>query len=326
MNQIQRIRRDVAEKLKLRETLLIVDIINACSLRCPSCPNGTYRPRGGMMDLDAWKKILDKAQRELRIHHIQLYSWSDVLLHPQADQFIREAADRGLPTYISTMLQRINCDFAKVIDARPRELRVSFPGWKHMKYYQAGADPDRFNETFRKIVKFPRHKETVWTMIFQWYRDNLDEFPAVKTLAEEHGFRLFVLPAIFMVPEKIVPGNYTKQDKELIARLLETPEESIARMQHRRTDYCQCWDQITLDAKGDVFLCQLVFEERFRLMNFLDTPIKDIRKAIRSHPFCRDCIAKGFSDYSELYGDFTVSDDPVGELNRFHKRERFLPR
>lgn len=289
MNQLQRIRRDVAEKLKIRETMFIVDIINACSLRCPSCPVAAYGSRGGkMMNFDTWKKILDKAQRELKISHIQLYSWSDVLLHPQADQFIREATGRGLATYISTMLQRIHCDFASVIEARPRELRVSFPGWKHMSYYQKGADPKRFDETFAKIVKFPRHKETVWTMIFQWYKDNLDEFPRVKKLAEDNGFRLFILPAIFMIPEKIVSSQYTNKDKELIARLLETPEECIAGMRYRRMDYCQCWDQVTLDARGDVMLCQLVYEERFRLMNFLNTPISDIRKAIRSHSFCSD--------------------------------------
>jgi len=326
VNAIQRLRRDVAERLKQRETLFVIDIINACSLRCPSCPIAAYPPRKGKMAIELFRAILDKAQREAKISHIQMYSFSDACLHPALHLFIREATSRGIGTYLSTMLQRTMCDFAKVIDARPTEFRVSFPGWKKMSYYQRGADPERFDKTFAEVMKLPRHKETLWSMVFHWYKDNLDEFPAVKKLAEDNGLKLVVIPAIFMVPEKIVSGEYTQQDKELISRLLETPEECIAGMRKRTTDYCQCWDQITIDAQGDVMLCQLVFEERFKLMPFLGHPLPEIRKAIRSHSFCSGCLAKGINAYNELYADFTVSDDPIGDMDKFHKKERFLPR
>ena len=327
MNQIQLMRRDIAEKLKRRETLFVIDIINACSLRCPSCPIGTYGTRGGrLMPFDLWKLILDKAQRETKISHAQMYSFSDACLHPELHRFVQEATDRKIGTYMSTMLQRTRCSFAKVIEARPTEFRVSMPGWKHMAYYQKGAKPELFDKTFAEVMRLPRHKETLWSMVFHWYKDNLDEFPAVKKLAEDNGLKLVVIPAIFMIPEKIVSGEYTEQEKELISRLLETPEECVAGMKERTTNYCQCWDQITIDSQGDVMLCQLVYEDRFKLMSFLDNPISEIRKAIRSHSFCSGCLAKGVNAYNELYADFTVSEDPIGDMDRFHKKERFLPR
>lgn len=323
---IRKLRRDIAERLKMRETLFVIDIINACSLRCPSCPIASYGGRGGKMSFETWRAILDKAEKETRISHVQMYSFSDACLHPELHRFVQEATDRGIGTYLSTMLQLTKCDFARVIEARPTEFRISFPGWNHMGYYQKGASPDRFDSLFNEVCQLPRYPETLWTMVFHWYKDNLNEFPAVKRLAEEKGFKLVVIPAIYMVPEKIVSGDYTQQDQEIISRLLETPEQCIAGMKKRALDSCQCWDQVTLDARGDVFLCQLVYEERFRLMSFLDTPLADIRKAIRSHSFCPGCIAKGINAYNELYADFTVSDDPIGDMDRFHRKERLLPK
>lgn len=326
MNQIQRMRRDVAERLKRRETLFVIDIINACSLKCPSCPIGTYGIRGGkLMSFELWRAILDKAQREAKISHVQMYSFSDACLHPELHRFVQEATDRGIGTYLSTMLQRTRCEFDRLIEARPTEFRISFPGWRHMSYYQRGADLERFDKMFRSVMKLPRHKETLWSLVFHWYKDNLDEFPAVKKLAEDNGLKLVVIPAIFMIPEKIVSGEYTEQEKELISRLLETPEDCIAGMKKRTTDYCQCWDQICIDARGDVMLCQLVYEDRFRLMPFLSTPLPKIRKAIRSHSFCGPCLAKGINAYNELYADFTVSDDPIGDMDRYHEKVRALP-
>jgi MoaA/NifB/PqqE/SkfB family radical SAM enzyme len=327
MNKFKKFKRDILEHLKLRETTLIIDIINACPLKCPSCPVGIYKSRdGNRMSIDLYKKILDKAVRECKIHHIQIFAFSDACLHPDLHLFILAAKERGLRTYISTMLQTTKCDFEKVIEARPEEFRVSFPGWNKMEYYQKGATPERFDKKFEEICKLPRYPETYWHMVFHWYNDNLDEFPRVKQLAKDNNFKLTVMPCIFMNPEKIVSKDYSEKDLETISHLLETPEECIAGMKNRIMDYCQCWDQIYIDANGDVRLCQLVYEGKFKLMSFMDNPVSKIRKAIRNHPFCPSCIKTGINAYNELYDDFTVYDDSIGDNDRFHKKERFIPR
>ena len=101
MSRFKRMKRGLTEGLGIRETLFVIDIINACSLRCPSCPIGTYGMRGGkMMSFETWKYILDKAQREAKISHIQMYSFSDACLHPELPRFVQEATDRGIGTEI----------------------------------------------------------------------------------------------------------------------------------------------------------------------------------------------------------------------------------
>jgi len=294
-----------------------IDIINACPLRCPSCAIGSIgTKRGGKrMTLELWERILDKAQRECKIRKIQMYAYSDPCLHPDLHLFIESAAKRKVKTYISTMLQATRCDFAKVIEARPAEFRISFPGWRHMEYYQRGANTTQFNTKKEEVLCLPRHPETLWSLVFHLYNDNADELPIVRQFAEAYKLKLVVIPAIFMPCEKVVEKNYSEQDKELFSHLLETPEESISRMRLRE-DFCMCWKQVALDANADVYLCQLVYEERFKMMNFMDYPLKEIQRQIRSHPFCVKCLQAGGNVYQECYADFLESDDPVGDANR----------
>lgn len=294
-----------------------IDIINACSLRCGSCAIGSIgTKRGGkMMSFELWNKILDKAQSECRVRKIQMYAYSDACLNPDLHLFVQNATDRGIPTLLSTMLQKTTCDFAKTIEARPAEFRISFPGWNHMEYYQKGAKPERFNEKFAEVTRLPRYGETLWSLVFHLYNNNADELPRVRKLAEDNGLKLVVIPAIMMVCEKVVEKTYTEQDKELISHLLETPEESISRMD-KMEDYCGEWKRITLDANGDVYLCQLVYENRFKLMNYLDHPLSEIQSTIRNHSFCGKCMKAGGNIYQECYADFRDSKDPVGEANK----------
>src|ERR1041384_4728595 len=293
-----------------------IDIVGWCSLHCGSCAVGSIGgKRGGKyMSLDLWNRILDKAQSECKVRKIQMYAYSDACLHPDCDKFVAEATKRGIPTLLSTMLQGTRCDFEKVIEARPAEFRISFPGFNKMEYYQAGAKVERFKEKFAEVVNLPRHKETVWSLVFHLYNDNSDEIPMVREMAEKYNLKLVILPAIFMPCEKVVEKNYSEKDKEIISHLLETPEESIARMD--KTDYCMMWKQVSMNAEGDVFLCQIVFEQRFKLMNFLDHPLSEIQKTIRNHYFCGKCFKAGGNTYQECFADIHLSKDPVGEANK----------
>ena len=167
-----------------------IDLINGCCLACPSCAVGSIgTKRKGVMSFETFKAILDKLETECKIRHIQLYAYSDPCMHPDLHLFIEECTKRGIETWISTMLQVTNCDFEKVIEARPTEFRISFPGWNKMTYYQKNATPKRFTEKFQEVVKLPRHPETTWTMAYHLYKDNLDEMPEARHLAECHNIK-----------------------------------------------------------------------------------------------------------------------------------------
>jgi hypothetical protein len=301
----------------------IVDIADFCPLKCPSCAVGSIGPRkGGYMSFNLFRNILDKAQSECKVRRVQLYGYCDPCTHPDLHLFVQECRDRGIQSMISTMLQTTKCDFAKVIEARPSEFRISFPGWNKMEYYQRGAKPDRFNKKIEEVCVLPRYPETRWTLLFQLYNDNGDELGRAKELAKRLNLDFVVLPAIFMPCEKMVEGYYSEQDKELISHLLETPQENLKRLRFD-DDYCLLWKQITLDAKADVYLCQLIYEDRFIIGNFMDTSLKKLQKTMRKHPFCKPCMKMGAHAYQFLYGDACKYKNMVGVANkkRFKKEE-----
>lgn len=300
-----------------------IDIINACSLRCPSCAVGSIAiPRGGKkMSIDLFRRILDKAQSECKVRKVQFYAYSDPCLHPDLHLFIQETTDRGIYSAISTMLQTYKCDMAKVIEARPTEFRISFPGWEKMAYYQRGAKPEVFDKHFPEICSLPRYKETKWNLIFHLYNDNGGEYERVKRLASKWNLHLVALPAIFMPLETMVEKAYTKDDKELISHLLETPEESIGRMKLNES-YCYLWKQLAIDANGDTFLCQLVYREEFKLVPFLDHPLKDIQHMIRTHSFCGKCMKAGGQQYQRCYSDMALFDNPIADADRERRKSK----
>jgi len=299
---------------------LNIDVINACSLRCWTCAIGSmgYSRGGAQMSFDLFRKILDKAESEVGVRKVQLYHYSDPCLHKDLHLFVKDLTDRGIYSAISTMAQRTNCDMEKVIEARPTEFRLSFPGWEKMPYYQKGASVERFNREIDRICSLPRHPETTWTMAFHLYNDNQHEWPRVKKLAERYGLKLVAIPAIFMPLSKTVRKDYTEQDLEIISHLIETPEESMSRMKYP-TNYCKLWKQISLDAEGYVYLCQLVYEDEFKMMKFMDVHTKKITEAIKTHSFCGSCMKIGAHAYQYCFDDFVTSKDPIGDADK-HRR------
>jgi MoaA/NifB/PqqE/SkfB family radical SAM enzyme len=272
--------------------------------------------RGGKkMTIELFRSILDKAQREGKVRKVQFYAYSDPCLHPDLHLFIQECTDRGIYSAISTMLQTYACDMQKVLDAQPTEFRISWPGWEKMSYYQKGASPERFNRNIEIFKGLTVHAETKLTMAFHLYNDNAHELKQAEALAYTVGAKLTAIPSIFMPCEKVVEKTYTKQDLELISHLNETPEESISRMTWNDS-YCLLWKQITIDAEGMVYLCQLVYEDRFKLVPFLSVPLKRIQDRIKNHSFCNSCMKVGGHVYQYCYDDFVLSDSPVKDANK----------
>jgi len=300
---------------KINGTSLNVDLVNYCSLHCHSCALGSIGvKRKGQMPFEKFVKILDKAQSETKIRHLQAYMYSDAALHPELDRFIAECSKRKIKTWLSTMGEATKCDWAKVIEARPTEMRISMSGWENMSYYQTGSNPDVFDKNFAYLMTLPRYKETTWSLLFQWYRTNDHEYERAEKLAKDNNLKFVPIKAIFMPLEKFVDQTYTKQDREIISHMWESPEEAAKTM--KRSKSCLNWKQVAIDANGDVFLCQLVFEDRFKLVNYLDYPLKEIKKMMREHDFCDKCLKCGANELQFCYSEITKSKDPQGEADK----------
>ena len=297
---------------------MYVDLVDACGFGCPTCPVGVQKRRDGhRMGLDVFRAILDKAESECRIRKIQLYRWSDPLLHPALHEFVGECRRRGIRCAVSSALKSWQCDIGKVIEARPDEFRVSFSGWRSLHRYQKGNTVQRFLKNFEEVASLPRYPETKWVMYFHQYKDNLDETQEARELAEANGMKFVAFPATFMVYDNIIEG-YSYDDEETLEMLTERPEENILRLRKKPSvhDYCNMQEkEITLDSYGRMQLCQLMFKQKYQMGDFLSEPLKDIRKRIMEHPLCGKCKAMGVGKYSLIFADPVVVEKPVEKAN-----------
>ncbi len=93
---------------------IIIDVSNACNLRCKTCPQGQQlvmhpsRP----MCLEDFIQLLDKLQElfppvenaEGNTTGVKLYSWAEPLLNPEVGAMIHEVKRRGYATILSSNL------------------------------------------------------------------------------------------------------------------------------------------------------------------------------------------------------------------------------
>jgi hypothetical protein len=302
-----------------RNQEILIDVVDACPGSCPSCPVAVDPRRDGhRMSLDTFKRILDKAQSEVNVWKVQLYRWSDPLLHPDIHLFIEELYRRGIPSSTSSFLQTTNCDWDKLAASKVTEFRVSCSGHQ-MNKYQKPATLDRFIKKFVMLSALPWASETAKVFFYHLYKDNQGSIGFFRDLAERHGFKFVTFPATFMVYDRIVTKSYTAEDKETISWLTETPEQNIAR--HRRKpdskDWCGMQErEIVLDSYGRMNQCQMLFKAENRIGDFLETPYKELRKRAMDNPFCLKCKAAGVPRYSLIFSDPAKDPDTVAVANK----------
>lgn len=278
-----------------------IDILNACNLRCPSCSYGQMsdvRPRT-VMDLETFKKILDKAMGESKIRQLSLTVRSETLLHPQVGEFIREAKSRGLRVFTSTNLNDTR-NLESALSAGLDELHVSFSGWKNYEFTHRKGDLNKFWLNLYQLAAYTRHNyKTKIVLLFHVYNNNRDEVERIKGFCDWQGIGFVPIEATFANIERVVKEDYQLGDQKIID-LLQSPPETRLKM-FSPSPYCYFQSkQIVIDARGKVFLCCGVYSEEFIIGDFLETPAKILRKRLLKHPFCIKCKSINANQYSCL--------------------------
>jgi hypothetical protein len=270
------------------------------------------------MDIDTFKRVLDKAQNECKLYKVQLYRWSDPLLHPQIHLFAEECYKRGLFVSTSSVLQHTNCDFEKLLSVGLTEFRVSFSGWMGMYITQRGATPDKFIKKLEVISKFPKHPKTKLVFFFHLYEHTLVEVDRAKKLAQDYGYEFHAFPATHMNYDHTIEGYTDEDDQDVLNMLLETPEQNIARFKKKPTkdDYCFMQEkEITLDSYGRMQQCQMMYASKYIAGSFLNTPLKDLRRTIMNHSMCPKCKACGIPKYAMIFADPALIDEPIAHAD-----------
>jgi len=132
---------------------LWVELTSICNYQCIMCPNKDLpKENKGFMEMDLYKKILDEAAEFA--FDINLAHRGESMLHPQLEQAIRYAKNKGLYTRLHTNGSMLSEQLAhKIIAAELDRISFSFDGYTKEVYEKIRQGGD-FDKTLANIIRF----------------------------------------------------------------------------------------------------------------------------------------------------------------------------
>ncbi len=278
-----------------------IDVISACNLACPSCPQGnSERLPKGLMAPELLIDILEKATRESRVSGVGLFNWTEPLLHPKIATLVEIVHSFGHLCYLSTNLNYFKT-LPDVLKREPHSIRISCSGFTQKTYERThkGGNIDRVKENMIKLSALRSHKTDVH-MLWHSYRDNALEALEMEQFCKMLGFKFIPIDAFYMPLEKVLDVWNKRQPAPPINDLLLTSLDRHKSLCANRVETCRLQTrQMAIDALGNVQLCCSVYDpKKFTLANFLATKLEDIQSLKYGHSQCDSCIKQGGHIYS----------------------------
>jgi len=286
-----------------------IDVVGACNLRCPSCPQGNvkdYRLPHGYMDRELLARIVRKAVSECAVARISLFSWGEPLLHPGIHELVRTVQEAGIPCHLSSNLN-ILPDADSIMAANPASFKISVSGFTQETYgfSHRGGDMKKVKGHMVLLAE-AKQRTNASTRIFvnyHRYRHNLKEEPMMRKFAEDLGFEFEPAWALLFPVEKILclenvdfgAPAFSDEDRNLIGQLALPFREALEASRVPEDPACPLREeQISMDFQGNVQLCCGIFDAgRFTVGNYLELPLDDIQKMRHNHGLCERCMKQG---------------------------------
>lgn len=309
-----------------------IDIVGACNLRCPSCPQGNikdYRLPQGFMQAELLKRIVEKAATECKKLKINLYNWAEPLLHPHLPNLIDIIQAEGIPCHLSSNLNILpNAD--AIMAANPASFRISISGFNQKIYGKThrGGNIEKVKKHMVALAEAKKRNNasTRIYVFFHRYQHNLKDEPLLREFATDLGFFFHAVWALLFPLEKILAyalediGDFplTEEDYALIDNLALPLGEALAAARKYSKQPCPLReDSISLDFKGNATLCCGIFNaSKYTIGNYLDMPLEEIQKIRHNHPMCGTCMPQG----AHVYMTYGISEMDELALNHIAPR------
>jgi MoaA/NifB/PqqE/SkfB family radical SAM enzyme len=282
----------------------LVDIVGRCNLRCPSCPRGNspHNSIRGMMDVELFKKIIDKIMLETPdLVSLMLYNWGEPFLHPSLPELIAYVKTKNISVGLSSNMS-IEKNIDKALMANPDWLKISLSGYYQNVYAttHTGGNINLVKSNMYRIrYLIDKYKLTTKVSIgYHKYLNNLGkDLEKMQELCNELGFILTDMNAFYMPIERII-DNYeqktVKHLKELSPLFINTDVYKIKSAPTKTL--CKYLNQILIDCNGKIQLCCMTYDDINNFdMDYLSISLQDIVKIKKTHDFCNKCKAYGLA-------------------------------
>jgi MoaA/NifB/PqqE/SkfB family radical SAM enzyme len=230
----------------------VIDVVNACNLRCPYCPTGARRQSGRkkiMVEPAQVQRLIDEYGDYLISAH--LYNWGEPLLHPQIADLVKMFHSRRIFTTISTNLNIKNPKLLEnLCEANLDHLVISLSGANQETYarYHRQGSLELVLENVDHLVKFKRNNNLRKPLIefkYLLFKYNQPEVEAARKLGADLRVDFF-RPFQAGGAEEVTVGD---------AQIIKPHFPSF--------NYCHhLWHMVVLNSDGGVApCCYLYFKE-----------------------------------------------------------------
>lgn len=265
---------------------IAIDIVDNCNLRCKSCPQGRkiMESSSNKMSLELFEKIIDKAESE-GFKTIGLFNWTEPLLHPQLDKFIKHIKVKNMDVCLSTNLSLRNIDnLLKSFDNGLDSCYVTVSGYSQEVHEinHIGSDINIVKKNLTKLSEYLRsknistYKVLVKYLVFSY---NVCEKELFGEFCNKLGFLIEFVDAL-----EFACVSNDKNDIEY-----DIP--------HKKKDFFVCnmlFYNLPLDYKGDVYVCCADPNTPLGYIgNYLDMSQEEIFFYRYFNPKCSICKSKG---------------------------------
>jgi MoaA/NifB/PqqE/SkfB family radical SAM enzyme len=290
-----------------------IDILGSCNLACPTCPQGNSDVAipNKLMDVDLFRQILNKAERETTVSGVGLFNWTEPMLHPKCGEFVRELKLRKIPCHLSTNLNVIR-NLKSTLNEDPTTLRISVSGFTQENYKttHAKGDIEVVKANMLELSTYLRNNPrltTVVAVLFHRYKHNADDEVLMREYSMRLGFRFDTVEAYIMPLETVIKRwDRVLPPMEIEAKLLNSLDSVKPLCKKVKGMSCHLQiRELTVDCLGDVHTCCALFDPKLsRIGNFLSSPVAEIQDLKFKSKTCTRCIASGGHAYSTYLWKF----------------------
>lgn len=291
-----------------------IDIVGACSLKCPSCPKGNMQDvqnSAGIMSLELLDQILVKAKADYDVESINLYNWTEPFVHPKLPEIIRLVHEHGLACGISSNLNHVP-RLEEVMAEKPDGFRVSLSGFNQSVYERThtGGNIEKVKENIKRLAQLWRDigASTYVEVHFHRYLGNMDDEIQMRDFVTNLGLNFTSVFASFCPLEKVLHCTdpaagtaLTEEDKKLIDILYLTPQDyyTLGKNVSESNTCARYTNQVVLNHAGEAQLCCIVYDEsKYGVGDFLKQSKAELLKTRMSHDICKTCCKQKLNERS----------------------------
>lgn len=248
---------------------LMVEVTNACNLKCIMCDNRKMKRKKGFMDLDTYKLVLDNA-KEIGIEMVGLYTTGESLLHPQIFDFIKTAKGmRFKYVYLTTNgiplnEEKIDKIFESGLDSIKFSIDAASKG-----VYERLRPGGNFNVLYKnvKMLREMRDRKNSGLKIYASFVLTNENYHELKEFKE---FWRGLIDEIILYIVTNQASHQTKEFDELV------PENLKNMIIKNKEKYCnRLWNRIIVTYDGKFTICPEDFEAEMLYGDIHEGPMKE---------------------------------------------------